>query len=161
MVKKWLISFLSNNIKLILLLRQNMKKINLIIVLMIFLISCSKAQQNNLLEPLNKTVQSKQDVKNNKENSLLLINSHNIQSKLKTIMSHAPFLNDYKCGEDNVKGLYLGEIYRFQLYLIENVCGDFDFRDLVITQNGKLVSKLLVDIDYWDIEKQELHNITD
>src|SRR5699024_6648083 len=62
---------------------------------------------------------------------------------------------------DDIKGVYLGAVYQFHLYIIENFCGDFDFRDLVVTKNGNLISKLLIDTEYWDIEEKELHNEAD
>lgn len=44
---------------------------------------------------------------------------------------------------------------RVWFFLVNNDCGDFPFKDLISIRDNKIVSKLLIESDSWDIEKGE------
>lgn len=91
----------------------------------------------------------------------LPIDSKSIQSKLYKIITKSNFLIEYNCGEEDIMGGYLGDINGFNLYIIENYCGDFPFKNLLVVKNNVLISKLLIDVESWDVEKKETENIED
>ena len=81
-------------------------------------------------------------------------------SKIKSYSLKEPTLNQYKCGgDDGIMGYYIDKINNFSIYIVENGCGDFIFKDLVILKDGKLISKILVESESWDVEKMESSNI--
>ena len=67
----------------------------------------------------------------------------------------------YGCGDYSVNGISLGKYNDFEIFIVENNCGDFPFKDLISVKNGKIADKLLIESSSFDIEKSEIHNIKD
>ncbi|TWP22474.1 hypothetical protein ETU10_11035 [Apibacter muscae] len=90
------------------------------------------------------------------------VTSESIKNKLYNIYSYdKKYLNpDYTCGEDYVKGYYLGKNNNnYEVYIVENSCGDFYFLDLLVIKNNTIISKITIDNDSWDVEQSEVNNI--
>ena len=66
---------------------------------------------------------------------------------------------EYSCGS-NAFGFNLGKKDEFEIYIVNNDCGDFPFKDLVLLKGNKIISKLFIEGDSWDIEQDE-KNIRD
>ena len=61
---------------------------------------------------------------------------------------------EYTCGSD-AYGYNLGKMNEFDVYIVNNDCGDFPYKDLIVLNGNKIISKLLIESDSWDIEKDE------
>lgn len=48
----------------------------------------------------------------------------------------------------------------YDIFIVSNDCGDFPFKDLITLKDNEIVSKLLIESDSWNIEKDE-KNIRD
>ena len=93
------------------------------------------------------------------EQSLLPISSQSL-SKMKSIDLDKKVFFEYACGSQP-KGFFLGKRDDFDIFIVNNDCGDFVFRDLLVVKSNKIVSKLNIESDSWDIEKEESQKIKD
>ncbi|KIA85474.1 hypothetical protein [Kaistella jeonii] len=67
--------------------------------------------------------------------------------------------SDYNCGTES-RGYYLKRINEYDIFILINDCGDFPYKDLISVKGNQIISKILIESDSWDIEKDE-KNIRD
>ncbi len=89
------------------------------------------------------------------------INSKNYKGSDITMQLYKEIIENYGCGENSVNGKILGKQNNFELFIIENDCGDFPFKDLLSVKDGKIIDKLNIESSSFDIEKSERDNIQD
>ncbi len=93
-----------------------------------------------------------------KTNSKFPITSENLlKEKIKTT-NHTKGFENYTCGEEILEYYQIDS----KKWVIASSCYDFEYKDLVIIdKNKKIISKLLIERESWDIEKKELEDIDD
>jgi len=89
----------------------------------------------------------------------LHITSKNYKGSDITLKTYKQIIDTYGCGDLSVSGLVLGEIENYKIFIVEDQCGDFPFKDLVSVKDGKIVSKLLIDSSSFNVEKYESEKI--
>ena len=89
------------------------------------------------------------------------LSDKNNKGKNITIKLYKDIIEEYGCGDYSVNGISLGKYNDFEIFIVENNCGDFPFKDLISVKNGKIADKLLIESSSFDIEKSEIHNIKD
>lgn len=97
---------------------------------------------------------------NNSDNTLN-INSENYKGGDITMQLYKNIIDEYGCGENSVIGKSLGKYKNYEIFIVENDCGDFPFKDLISVDNGKIVDKLTIESSSFDIEKSENQNQQD
>lgn len=70
-------------------------------------------------------------------------------------------IETYGCGDLSVSGMALGEEKGYNVFIVEDQCGDFPFKDLVSEKNGKIIDKLLIESSAFDVEIFEANNLKD
>lgn len=98
-------------------------------------------------------------VKNDSKKINLPISSSTLLSQKASILNKTLF-NDYSCG-DGPTGFYLGKKDNYDIYIVSNDCGDFPFKDLITVKSNAIISKINIEDDSWDIEKEEKKKIRD
>lgn len=96
----------------------------------------------------------------NTVNKINLPIASNTILNLKSSELNKVLFKDYSCG-DNPKGFYLGKKDNYDIYIVSNDCGDFPYKDLISVQSNAIISKLNIEDDSWDIEKEENKKIRD
>ncbi|OWP83145.1 hypothetical protein BWK59_12085 [Flavobacterium davisii] len=86
--------------------------------------------------------------------------SSNTILNIKTNVLNKNLFNDYSCG-DTPRGYYLGKKDTYDVYIVSNDCGDFPFKDLITVKSNSIISKINIEGDSWDIEKEEKKKIRD
>ena len=89
------------------------------------------------------------------------VSSKNYKGSDITMQLYKEIIENYGCGENSVNGKTLGKNNIFELFIVENDCGDFPFKDLISVKSGKIVDKLNIESSSFDIEKSERDNIQD
>ena len=89
------------------------------------------------------------------------LNDENYKGEDITMQVYKDIIEYYGCGDYSVNGISLGKYNDFDIFIVENNCGDYPFKDLISVQNGKIADKLLIESSSFDIEKSEIHNIKD
>lgn len=94
------------------------------------------------------------------------INSENYKHQDITMHLYKNIIDNYGCGENIVYGMKLKDYKNYEVFIVENNCGDFPFKDLISVQDGKIVDKLPISEDYFDeqnnskeVEIQKTFNI--
>ncbi|MFC6269747.1 hypothetical protein [Frigoriflavimonas asaccharolytica] len=107
-------------------------------------------------------VKKKEEVILSSQNNSKIVNltSENYKGKDITMQLYKEIIESYGCGDNSVKGMSLGNYNSVEIFILENDCGDFPFKDIVSVKNGKIIDKLEIESDSWDIEKDE-KNIRD
>lgn len=70
-------------------------------------------------------------------------------------------IESYGCGDLSISGIFVEEQNNYKIFIIENHCGDFPFKDLISVKNGKIIDKLLIESSSFDIEKFESNKLKD
>lgn len=107
--------------------------------------------------------------KKNTENLLIInsnksvnLNSGNYKGTDITMSLYKDIIEKYGCGGDNmITGKDLGQFNDNEIFIVENDCGDFPFKDLISVKNGKMIDKLSIESSSFDIEKFETQDIKD
>ncbi|MCD8418542.1 hypothetical protein J2Q11_12880 [Tenacibaculum finnmarkense genomovar finnmarkense] len=87
----------------------------------------------------------------------------------KTIVDEKPYISnnnienisEYTCGENQFEYFSLKNKWNFDVYIIISNCYDFEYKDLVVLKKNKIISKLRIEEDSWDIDKMETNNVKD
>jgi|GEM_PF-2439882 len=94
--------------------------------------------------------------------------SLNLPISSKTIADKNPYISnrnienisEYTCGENQFEYFQINSAqFNFDIFIINSACFDFEYKDLVLIKEDKILSKLLIDTNSWDIEKMEINNI--
>ena len=64
-------------------------------------------------------------------------------------------IEEYGCGDNSVMGKTLGKSGDYEVFIVENNCGDFPFKDLISVKEGKTIDKLTIMSSSFDVEKSE------
>lgn len=67
----------------------------------------------------------------------------------------------YGCGDYSVNGKVLEKQNEIEVFIVENDCGDFPFKHLISVENGKIIDKITIEENAFDVEKSETQNIQD
>lgn len=121
--------------------------------------SIIKAPKGEYYAPNNAILSRKSSLDNISEK--ININSKNYKGSDITMQLYKEIIENYGCGENSVNGKILGKQNNFELFIIENDCGDFPFKDLLSVKYGKIIDKLNIESSSFDIEKSERDNIQD
>lgn len=89
------------------------------------------------------------------------LNSKNYKGSDITMQLYKDIIQYYGCGENLVYGKALGKQNEVEIFIVENDCGDFPFKDLISVKNGKIIHKVTIESSSFDIEKLENQNIED
>lgn len=76
------------------------------------------------------------------------INSVNYSGSDITEQLYKNIIEEYGCGENEVNGMKLPGKFGVQLFIVENDCGDFPFKDLISVKNGKTYSKIMLESSF-------------
>ena len=89
------------------------------------------------------------------------LSDKNYKGKDITMQLYKDIIEEYGCGDNSVTGKDLGEFNVYEVFIVENNCGDFPFKNIISIKDGKIIDKLLIGSSSFDIEKSETENIKD
>lgn len=89
----------------------------------------------------------------------LPITNKSLQAMKPIELNDAAF-KDYACG-GRARGFYLGEVNGDRVFILNNDCGDFEFKDMLLVRSGRVASKITIESDAWDMEEEEKNEIRD
>lgn len=103
---------------------------------------------------------SKSEIKVKKLAFQLPISSESILKEIPLVSNeNIENISEYTCGEGEFEYYPIKNNIDFDICIINNNCYDFEYKDLVVIKDSRIISKLLIDEYSWDIEKMEVENI--
>lgn len=135
-----------------------MKKTFLLLLLTVFLLFSCKQKEKTSQSTEIKTDHSPKSISKNIEMNL---NSNNYEGSDITMQLYKDIIEYYGCGDHSVNGKVLGKQNEIKIFIVENDCGDFPFKHLISVENGKIIDKITIEENSFDVEKSETQNIQD
>lgn len=103
----------------------------------------------------------KTNIEKKSNNNSKVINRKNYKSQDITLQLYKDIIESYGCGDLSISGIFVEEQNNYKIFIIENHCGDFPFKDLISVKNGKIIDKLLIESSSFDVEKFESNKLKD
>lgn len=95
------------------------------------------------------------------KNTTISLNSNNYEGSDITMKLYKDIIEYYGCGDYSVNGKVLEKQNEIEVFIVENDCGDFPFKHLISVENGKIIDKITIEENAFDVEKSETQNIQD
>ncbi len=65
---------------------------------------------------------------------------------------------EYTCGEKLFECFPIKSKWSFDIYIMNSSCYDFEYKDLVLVKDNKVLSRILIEEHSWNIESDNLTN---
>lgn len=113
-----------------------------------------KKPQGEFYSPL-KTILTKPVYVKQPNSKKIAISSKNYKQQNITMKLYKNIIEVYGCGENIVYGMQLPNYENYEVFIVENNCGDFPFKDLITIDGGNIVGKLSISEFYFDEQENE------